>query len=213
MQIEKFIECDSQVETCFYELPPCLSQYKILKRLGEGSYGAVYDAGDYVIKCIPIGTNVCDFCIMSTRAHFKLESLLTSYLSDLGLGPSLIETKECATKATSESIRDPKMVSIGILIMEKWDITLADYKAQYPNLFEHNKEEIREAVLDQIELYIKYSVLHLDTKPQNTMLKLTNEKQMSKLTFIDFGVVSINSPFPKEQQRKMMLAGFKGFFK
>ncbi len=84
MEITKFIECDSQVETCFYDWPPCLAKYTVQKILGEGSYGVVYDVGEYVIKCIPVGTKVCDFCVMSTKAQFKLESFLTSYLNELG---------------------------------------------------------------------------------------------------------------------------------
>ncbi len=97
--------------------------------------------------------------------------------------------------------------------MEKWDITLKDYKRDYLDVFQRDKNRIQEAVYDQIELYISYAVLHLDTKPENTMLKLNHDKTMKELTFIDFGFVSINSPYPREEQRKIMLEGFKGFFR
>jgi serine/threonine protein kinase len=210
---EKNIETETQeYQTCKYQLyEPCpLKKYKLGKKMGEGSYGTVYESTIYIVKIMPLEHEDYDLCGMTKIKDFEKEVKLTSYMSEMKLGPTFIESMNCEALATNKK-GETKDIPIGIIVQEKWDLSLEDYIHEFPELFTLHKKQIKSLVKGIIEDYLDVDITHMDAKPQNTVVKLCKHNVVKEVTFIDFGSIILEDSRTRIIREKQMWKLFRAF--
>lgn len=118
---------------------------------------------------------------------FNDEVETTRLASDLGVAPKLFNSFICP-----DVLRFPeggKLIPLGFIIQEKWDITLGDY---YKNYGEKLPQNLITEIKRKVKLLHQHGIVHADIDPRNIVLRIQhlpdgNVKPID-IALIDFGI-------------------------
>lgn len=199
---------DDLCKICF--TGACFDKYQIQEELGSGSGGVVYsvynkeDKKIYAAKLIPLlpgiekqrsalsldsktDTKISSTCATVTQSAFDREVKMSSILSKAKLAPVLRDYFICSIRVSNKSIQSTSEIrKLGIIISDKWDISLREYINSHPSEYKDNREMISLGIESLIDNYIKAGLYHGDLHRGNVVLKLNSRDEPDELTFIDF---------------------------
>lgn len=166
----------------------------------------VFEDNKVIIKLIPLETN---FEAVTTKVKFKYEIKTLRTMSELKLGPKLVDAFMISCQCTNKN-NISKKIKLGIIIQEKWDVTLENYMKLYPKDFEKNRLKISDLVKEEIDKYLHLHITHPHTKPDNTVMKI-RDGEIKALCFIDFGELIFEDARSSKKRSKIMWVGLKEF--
>ena len=156
-----------------------INRYKILSKIGEGSYGEIFRATD-----LPSGREVAMKVVLFSNLQSKLvyerEIFFSSHLDHPNILPLL-----------HHYVIDGEF---GVMVMEKMDIDLMDFilketpsSSSPPGLLSMKELQwIYNEVCKGVRYLHGNNIAHCDIKPENVLLKLENGK-VKKVVLCDFG--------------------------
>jgi len=146
-----------------------LRHYRIIKRIGRGSFGAVYQA---VKKGVVRALKLVNLQEVS-QDEFVLECEMSKVFSELNSGPVFVK-----------SWRVPRM-RVGVIVTELWDTNLSKYMKQ------SCRKSVPRVVLKKIHSQLNrihgIGISHFDLHADNILLRLTDEGKVWDATLTDFG--------------------------
>jgi len=210
-RFEKDVENDTQqYQICQIELQMnCLSSFHLGEKVGEGSYGAVIQADNVILKLIPLSSAESEFCAMTSPEKFQEEVNVSKEISDKKLGPIFIRSFICEATATSESSHVPKPIRVGVIVQEKWDLTLQTYAKLFKRKYKRKRAQIYIMVKSIIDRYLTHHITHKDVKMNNIMVKVNSKNDIEDMTFIDFGAIELNDNRNEKVREQIMWDGFE----
>jgi len=148
-----------------------LRHYRIIKRIGRGSFGAVYKAQskDGVARALKL-VNLRE----TSGDEFFLECEMTKVFSELKSGPTYVKSWSIPSK------------KVGVIVTELWDTTLGKY-------MDNNSERksvpplVLEKIQGQLERIHDQGISHFDLHADNILLRLTDENKVIDAILADFG--------------------------
>lgn len=173
-----------------------LGNWKLIKLLGEGSYGKVYEAHreDFgitykaAIKIISVPSNPSE--ITSARAEGLDDESITAYfrsvvesvVSEFGLMSKLKGTANVVSYEDHTVIPHQNGIGWDILIRMELLTPMLDYMSQH----KMTRQDIIQLGMDMcraLELCQKYNIIHRDIKPENMFISDLGDYKLG-----DFGV-------------------------
>lgn len=146
-----------------------IRRYRIIKRIGRGSFGAVYQAKK---KGNVVALKLINMREVS-REQFVVECEMAKVFSELNSGPTFVK-----------SWRVPKE-QVGVIVAELWDTNLSKYmnhsgRKSVPKL-------VVEKIQSQLDRIHDIGISHFDLHADNILLRLTDEGKVCDATLTDFG--------------------------
>lgn len=168
----------------------CLREFKLMDTLGVGEMGTVY------LACKGID---CNYAFKVRRINpitankeevnsFLKEVQFTKEASDLGVAPKLIDYWTCKSLNTDNGKYD----TVGIILTEKWDMTLRDYidDSSDPDTtikeFMKNEPIVGERLRQYKKLLKKNHIKHGDIHENNIMLNVDEWDNAVDIAIIDY---------------------------
>ena len=146
-----------------------LRHYRIIKRIGRGSFGAVYKAEKKGITRALKLVNLRE----TSGDEFFLECEMTKLFSELKSGPAYFKSWSMPSK------------KVGVIVTELWDTSLGKYmdnsdRKSVPKL-------VLEKIQGQLERIHEQGISHFDLHADNILLRLTDEGKVCDAILADFG--------------------------
>jgi serine/threonine protein kinase len=146
-----------------------LRHYRIIKRVGRGSYGSVYKVekqGEVMaLKLVNLRE--------ATHDEFVMECHITKLASQLKAGPTY-----------SDSWRIAKG-KVGVIVTDLWDMSLEKF------MDTSGLKTVPKVVVDKIQGQLDrihaHGVSHLDLHAGNILVRLNSKGKVSDATLTDFG--------------------------
>lgn len=146
-----------------------LRQYCIIKRIGRGSFGAVYKAKK---KGIAVALKLVNLREAS-RDEFFLECQMTKIFSELKAGPNYVKSWSIPSK------------KVGVIVTELWDTNLGKF------MDNSGRKSVPKLVLDKIQTQLDqihaHGISHFDLHADNILLRLAEDGKVCDATLTDFG--------------------------
>ncbi len=146
-----------------------LRNYCIIKRIGRGSFGAVYKAEKKGIARALKLVNLRE----TSQDEFFLECEMTKVFSELKSGPTYVKSWSIPSK------------KVGVIVTELWDSTLGKYM---DNL---DRKSVPKLVFEKIQGQLNrihgMGISHFDLHADNILLRLTDDGKVSDAILADFG--------------------------
>jgi serine/threonine protein kinase len=213
----KYIQSDYSGDETVFSYDIDISQlrpYKLQQKLGEGSYGVVYQANDkYALKFIPLKVNKEEYGTTMSLTEFNKESKISDQLSNLQLAPHFIDSFIVSAKCfCRDFIRKSEfLISVGIIVQERWDCNLENYRTLFPKLFQNDKRRIRQLVKHQIRKLVAAKITHADTDTKNVVVNIDGRtKKIKEIRFIDFSIAKTQDYRSSRIRTMEMLNSFAG---
>lgn len=193
---------------CLYCLNGEFGDFTIGPFVGAGYSGTVYQVRHnptralYVAKFLALeetDAKTSSICVNTARNEFEKEWKKAANLGELGLAPTVFYVTELPSVLDADP-NTKQAVRLGVIISEKWDLSLREYIDQHPAKFKANEEKIDALILALAQNYIKHDLYHADVHARNIVLKLDAEFNVQNLTFIDFNGFALQDKL--ELQRK-----------
>lgn len=153
-----------------------LKNYRVVKRIGAGSYGKVYKAISPSLSNNEVAVKLVD--LKDTEFNeFQREYGLTSFLAEHGVGPSIINGWRIKGEGND----------VGVIVSDLWDTTLGEF------MDNSGKRTVPKNVVNDIEKDLttmhRLGFVHLDLHEDNVLVKLDSKKRkIEKATICDFGL-------------------------
>jgi len=154
-----------------------LSKYSHITKFAEGGFGEVFAAEDNKTK-IQVVLKVVRFHNSQEYKNFKEEVKIYKTLEH----PNICRL----FKAKAVKFNDQRY---GIYVMEKMQIDLLSYILIDGRLSPENSKKIFRGVCEAMEYLHSVGVAHLDLKPDNILLELDAEQNVTNVKVCDFGFV------------------------
>lgn len=159
---------------CLCLLSAHLKNYRIVKRIGAGSFGKVYKAIspsniEVAVKLVDLKDTEFD--------EFQREYGLTSFLAERGVGPQIIGGWHIKSDGND----------VGVIVSDLWDTTLGDF------MDKSDKRTVPKNAVNDIEKELttmhRLGFVHLDLHEDNVLVRLDSKKRkIEKATICDFGL-------------------------
>lgn len=152
----------------------CLKDIKLGVLMGEGNFGQVYDACNpdckYVLKVMALPIEFGN--------DFDTEVEITKKAGNLGIGPKFIDAWTCEAEDQHGAL------SIGLILTEKYEKTLAAYLKEYKKM-DSNTTIV---LMKLIEKMHKNNIIHCDLKPGNIVVDTNGDREIIRIAIIDYGL-------------------------
>ena len=146
-----------------------LRNYRIIKRIGRGSFGAVYRAEkDGAVMALKL-VNLRE----ASTEKFILECEMAKLFSELKAGP-----------VYSESWSVPKE-NVGVIVTELWDTSLGKFMDNCE--LKSVPKMVVEKIQTQLDRIHRIGASHFDLHAENILLRLSDKGQICDATLTDFG--------------------------
>jgi len=146
-----------------------LRHYRIIKRIGRGSFGAVYKAEKKGITRALKLVNLRE----TSRDEFFLECEMTKVFSELKSAPTYFKSWSLPSK------------KVGVIVTELWDTSLGKY------MDNSDRKSVPKLVLEKIQGQLDrihgMGVSHFDLHADNILLRLTDGGKVCDAILADFG--------------------------
>lgn len=161
--------------------------YKVIKQLGEGSFGTVYlvkkNDIEYAMKSIEIDDNI-------KNIEHEIESL--KIISTNDLCKTINSTGFCFIESF-KSVSNNKPIYLIVTNYLKDSNTLQYIMDNNKALFTlNNVKIIMSKLINQLEVFNNLDIVHSDIKPDNIIIQYNNN-QVINVLFIDFGLTCMQS--------------------
>lgn len=146
-----------------------LRHYRIIKRIGRGSFGAVYKVEKKGVARALKLVNLRE----TSRDKFFLECEMTKLFSEEKAGPEYVKSWSVPSK------------KVGVIVTELWDTNLGKF------MDNSDRKSVPKLVLDKIQAQLDrihdMGISHFDLHADNILLRLTEDGKVSDTTLTDFG--------------------------
>jgi serine/threonine protein kinase len=190
---------DKRPGTCLYYFSDtCLPNYRMGEQLGQGTVATVYRVVEkstgltYVAKFTPLMSVLgqIDLCFTQNKDDFTREVQIMRALSKFNLIVPIRDAYTC--EFSWKTLKGDIPVEMGIVIMDMWDISLADYMTKSKPAYEANKKEIFDWVDGLITKLADVGYVNRDFRLDNIMLRLNNVGKINDIRFIDLTATPIS---------------------
>lgn len=201
----------------------CMKGLVIGGLLGKGVFSEVHDAEvkglrKYVVKIIkldipPAYEENSDEEMFherhTSKEMFNREVFFQKKAASIGVAPKIKRAFICASNQREfiavaprfivgldvKGIRggfEAKVIEFGFIIMEKLTISLSAYiRENLPDT--EFLEKIRKILIEKINLMHSHGIFHGDMRPDNVMLQLNKDGDVSDLKIIDYGMAGTSA--------------------
>ena len=167
--------------------PKMLRGYTVVKKLGKGSFGVVYEALKPGNK--PIALKLVDLKETS-KTDFVFEREMAQLCSEEKLGPQYYESWNMESS------------KIGALVLELWDQTLGSW------MDKSGRTTVPKVVVDKVQWQLdklhQLNLHHLDLHADNILVRLNQKGDVIDATLSDFGKTTHETDIDMENLEKIV---------
>lgn len=163
-----------------------LRHYRVIKRIGRGSFGAVYKVEKKGVARALKLVNLRE----TSRDKFFLECEMTKLFSEQKAGPEYIKSWSVPSK------------KVGVIVTELWDTNLGKF------MDNSDRKSVPKLVLDKIQAQLDQihdmGISHFDLHAENILLRLTEDGKVCDATLTDFGHAKHTEALSREELHEII---------
>lgn len=163
------------------------------KILGEGQYGVVLggmlDGTPIALKIVPLDVDIptvdCGLktdgggCEKYSEINFQTESKIAKEFGELGVTPKvyysdILNISNFYKPPSKDALDIPE--KLGVMIMDRFGISLTDLVRDEPKIFLNERENIRVQILEYIKLFYDLGYFNIDTHFGNILYDVDTRK-------------------------------------